>query len=94
MQDLASNPVSKYTLKMNKDGKDYEEQVDVDTEKETETFHVPKTSPEDEAGDIVYDFKKVITWLHCLFTRLQVILVHMSVLRFKSVLSLLLSLYV
>ena len=61
MQDLASNPVSKYTLKMNKDGKDYEEQVDVDTEKETETFHVPKTSPEDEAGDIVYDFKKVIT---------------------------------
>ena len=53
--------MSKYTLKMNKDGKDYEEQVDVDTEKETETFHVPKTSPDDEAGDIVYDFKKVIT---------------------------------
>ena len=30
------NPVSKYTLKMNKDGKDYEEQVDIDTEKETD----------------------------------------------------------
>ena len=63
MQDPASNPVSKYKLKMNKDGKDYEEQVDVDTEKQTETFHVPKTSPDDEAGDIVYDFKKVITTL-------------------------------
>ena len=45
---------------MNKDGKDYEEQVDVDTEKETETFRVPKTSPDDEAGEIVYDFKKVM----------------------------------
>lgn len=61
MQDPASNPVSKYTVKVNKDGKDYDEQVDVDTEKETETFHVPKTSPDNEAGDIVYDFKKVIT---------------------------------
>ena len=55
------NPVSKYTLKMNKDGKDYEEQVDVNTERETETFRVPKTSSDEEAGEIVYDFKKVIT---------------------------------
>ena len=46
---------------MNKDGKDYEEQVDIDTEKETETFRVPKTSPDEKAGVIVYDFKKVIT---------------------------------
>ena len=53
--------MAKYTLKMNKDGKDYEEKVDVDTEKETETFHVTKTSPDNEAGDIVYDFKKVLT---------------------------------
>ena len=30
--------MSKYTLQMNKDGKDYDEQVEVDTEKETETF--------------------------------------------------------
>ena len=52
--------MSKYTLKMKKDGKDYEEQVDVDTEKETETFRAPKTSPDDEAGEIVYNFKKVI----------------------------------
>ena len=46
---------------MTKDGQDYDEQIEVDTEKETETFRVPKTSPDDEAGDIVYDFKKVIT---------------------------------
>jgi len=61
MQDPVSKPVSKYTLKMTKDGHDYDEQIEVDTEKETETFRVPKTSPDDEAGDIVYDFKKVIT---------------------------------
>ena len=65
MQDPIRSQVSKYTLKMNRDGKDYEEQVDVDTEKETEAFHVAKTSPDDEAGDIIYDFKKVTTWLHC-----------------------------
>ena len=58
---------------MNKDGKDYEEQVDVDTEKETETFRVPKTSPDDEAGEIVYDFKKVIIKLHRPFTLLYVL---------------------
>jgi len=56
--------VSNYTLKMNKNGKDYEEKVDVDTEKETETFHVPKTSPDNEAGDVVYDFKKNLTMIH------------------------------
>ena len=53
--------MSKYTLKMTKDGKDYEEQVDVDPKKETETFRVPKTSLDDEMGDIIYDFKKIIT---------------------------------
>jgi len=63
-EDPVSKPVSKYTLKINKDGKDYEEQVEVNTEKETETFHVPKTSPDDEAGDIVYDFKKNMTMVH------------------------------
>jgi len=60
MQEPTRSPVSKYTLKMNKDGKVYEEKVDVDTEKETETFHVPKTWPANEAGDVVYDFKKGI----------------------------------
>ena len=53
------NSVKKYNLKMSKDGKDYEEEIEIDTEKETETFHVPKTSDEEEAADMIYDFKKV-----------------------------------
>ncbi|KAJ7371182.1 hypothetical protein OS493_027292 [Desmophyllum pertusum] len=59
----SSNSVEKYTLKMNKDGKDYEEKIEIDTEKETETFHVPKTSDNEEAGDIVYDFKQNLTMI-------------------------------
>ena len=52
--------MAKYTLKLKtKDGKDYEEEVQIDTQKETETFHVPKTSPDNEEADIVLDFKKV-----------------------------------
>ena len=51
--------VKKYHLKMSKDGQDYDEKIEIDNEKETETFHVPKTSPEEEAADMVYDFKKV-----------------------------------
>ena len=61
MQDSpASDPVAKYRLKLKtKDGKDYDEEVQIDTEKETETFHVPKTSPDNEEADMVLDFKKV-----------------------------------
>ena len=33
--------------------------IEIDPEKEMETFHVPKTSPDEEATDMVYDFKKV-----------------------------------
>jgi len=52
--------VSKYRLKLKTDdGKEYEEEVQIDTQKETETFHVPKTSPNNEETDIVLDFKKV-----------------------------------
>ena len=59
MQDSGSDPVEKYKLKVkNEDGKEHEEEVDIDTEKETERFHVPKTSDNDEA-DILFDFKKV-----------------------------------
>lgn len=64
MKDPVSRPVAKYTLKMNKGGKDYDEQVEVDIERETETFRVPKTSPDEEAGEIVYDFKKNMTMVH------------------------------
>ncbi|XP_073250529.1 uncharacterized protein [Porites lutea] len=34
------------------------EMIEIDPEKEMETFHVPKTSPDEEATDMVYDFKK------------------------------------
>ncbi|XP_078378480.1 uncharacterized protein LOC144661548 [Oculina patagonica] len=60
-KDSASDSVKKYTLRMNKDGKDYDEQIDINTEDETETFHVPKTSSDNEEGDIIYDFKKNLT---------------------------------
>lgn len=47
-------------LTVSKDGQDYDEMIEeIDPEKETETFHVPKTSPDEEAADMVYDFKKV-----------------------------------
>lgn len=51
--------VKKYHVRLPKDGKDYHEEVEIDTEKEVETFHVPKTSPKEEAVDMVYDFEKV-----------------------------------
>lgn len=46
---------------MSKDGQDYDEMIEeIDpVVKETETFRVPKTSPDEEAGDMVYNFKKV-----------------------------------
>ena len=60
--------MAKYTLKLKtKDGKDYEEEVQIDTQKETETFHVPKTSPDNEEADIVLDFKKVGDYRASLF---------------------------
>ncbi|XP_078377809.1 uncharacterized protein LOC144660963 [Oculina patagonica] len=63
-KDSASDSVDsvkKYKLRMNKDGKDYDEQIDINTKDGTETFHVPKTSSDNEEGDIVYDFKKNLT---------------------------------
>jgi len=55
--------MGKYTLKVSENGTDYDEQVEVDTEKETEIFHVPKISPEKDSGDIIYDFKKNLTMI-------------------------------
>ena len=42
------------------DGKEHEEEVEIDTEKKTERVHVPKNSPRNEEADLVFDFKKVI----------------------------------
>lgn len=53
--------MKKYSLKLSKNGKNYDEVIEIDPEKETEIFHVPKTSPKEEAADMVYDFKKVRT---------------------------------
>ena len=46
---------------VSKDGQDYDEMIEeIDpVVKETETFQVPKTSPDEEAADMVYNFKKV-----------------------------------
>lgn len=47
-------------LTVSKDGQDYDEMIEeIDPERETETFHVPKISPDEEAADMVYNFKKV-----------------------------------
>ena len=51
--------MAKYTFKMSENGTDYDEDVEVDEEKETETFHVPKISPDKDSGDVIYDFKQV-----------------------------------
>lgn len=56
-------PVEKYTLKVDNGNIQIEETVEIDTEKETETFEIPDdgdTSPS-APGDVesVYDFKQV-----------------------------------
>ena len=75
MQDSpASDPVAKYNLKLKtEDGKDYDEEVQIDTQKETETFHVPKTSPDNEEADIVLDFKKVSDYLASVFISFELL---------------------
>ena len=75
MQDSpASDPVAKYRLKMKtKDGKDYDEEVQIDSQKETETFHVPKTSPDNEEADIVLDFKKVGDYRSSVFINFELL---------------------
>lgn len=44
---------------MSVNGTEFDEEVEVDKEKETVTFHVPKISPDKASGDVIYDFKKV-----------------------------------
>ena len=51
-----------YTLKVSKDGKDYEDQIVVDTRKNTETSHLRRASSGKDAGDIIYDFQRVINF--------------------------------
>ena len=51
--------MAKYILKLSKGEKEYDGEIDVDTEKGTEIFHFPKVSTDEEPGDVVYDFKRV-----------------------------------
>lgn len=44
---------------MSVNGTEFDEEVEVDKEKETETFHVPNISPDKASGYVIYDFKKV-----------------------------------
>ena len=60
--------MTKYSLELSSGGKRFGEQIEIDTAKGTETFHVPKTSLNESAGDIVYDFKRVnIDVIFCLY---------------------------
>ena len=53
--------MSKYKFKIKDGDKEIEEDVEIDTEKQTETYGIPKTDSGNAAEvDIVYDFKKVI----------------------------------
>ena len=51
--------VNKYKLKINDGNKDVEENLEIDTEKQTEIYHIPKTDSRNGGEvDIVYDFRK------------------------------------
>ena len=55
--------VNKYKLKINDGNKDVEENLEIDTEKQTEIYQIPKTDSRNGGEvDIVYDFKKVNTF--------------------------------
>lgn len=54
--------VYKYKLKIKDGDKVTEEDIEIDTEKQTETYHIPKKySGNGGEVDIVYDFKQVTT---------------------------------
>ena len=58
--------MEKYTLKVDDGKKQIEETIEVDTEKETETFDIPSDDDTDPSapGDVksIYDFKRVRIW--------------------------------
>lgn len=63
MQESSNKAVAKYTVKMrDDDGNDYDERVEINSEEETEAFHVQNMSRDDgeDEADVVLDFKKVI----------------------------------
>ena len=49
-----------YALKVSNDGKDYDEDVSANIRDGSETFHLRDASSGKDAGDIIYDLKRVI----------------------------------
>ena len=51
--------VNKYKLKINDGNKDVEENLEIDTEKQTEIYRIPKTDSRNWGEvDIVYDYER------------------------------------
>ncbi|CAH3130037.1 unnamed protein product, partial [Pocillopora meandrina] len=72
----SQSSVSKYSVEFSEGGKTFKEEIAIDITKGTETFHVPKTSPNKSAGDIIYDFKKY-RLKPSLFFMQQVTMIHL-----------------
>lgn len=52
--------MSKYKVKLYDGGKEYDEEIEVDTEKQIETIHIPETDSSNAGEvDVIFDFKKV-----------------------------------
>ena len=55
--------VSKYTVEINDEKKKVKETIEIDTDKETETYHLPDNGDTTESSPgeakTIYDFKKV-----------------------------------
>jgi len=51
-------------LKVSKNGKDFDERVKVDPRKNSEIFHLQLASSGKDAGDIIYDFEKVMSFFY------------------------------
>lgn len=52
--------MSKYKVKVKDGDEEFDEEIKIDTDKQTETFHIPKMKSS-SAGEVdeVYDFKNV-----------------------------------
>ena len=70
---ILQESVYKYELKIKDGDKAIKEDIEIDTDKQTETYHIPKKdSGNGGEVDILYDFKQVTTlwkgkegvWLH------------------------------
>jgi len=60
LSSLPQSSLPSYTLKVSKDGKDYNVDVSANIRDGSETFHLNEASSGRDAGDIIYDLKRVI----------------------------------